>query len=133
MPTQTPKKILVVDDQGNWRKLLRTLLEREGYEVQEADSFEGATEKISNTLFDLLILDLRLVDEDVFNVQGLELLKLAKSQNNPPSVIIFTGYPEAIRAEVVNSLGIDALLLKVPAGGRFNGSEFKQQVRSLLA
>ena len=30
--------ILIVDDEGNIRRLLRALLESEGYQVREADS-----------------------------------------------------------------------------------------------
>jgi DNA-binding response OmpR family regulator len=128
-----PKKVLLVDDQSNWRKMLRTLLEKEGYEVQEAVNFDEAKKKISENMLNLLILDLRLVDEDVFNVQGLELLRLAKSQAQAPAVVIFTGYPETIRGGVVESLGVDALLLKVPQGSRFRGSEFMKRIRALLA
>lgn len=132
MSTKRHKRILIVDDQSNWRKMLRTLLEQDGYVVQEAVDFDGAKEKIHSSVFDLLILDMRLVDEDIFNVQGLELLKLAKSRKISPSVIILTGYSEGIREGVLDSLGVDALMLKVPKGGRFNNTEFKQQVRILL-
>lgn len=133
MSTIHRKTILVVDDQGNWRRMLRTLLEQEGYDVQEAINFIEAKTRIDSSIFDLLILDIRLVDEDIFNVQGLELLKLAKSQQPSPLVIILTGYPEIIREGVMKSLGADALMLKVPKGGRFNNNEFKKQVRTLLA
>ena len=133
MSNEHPKKILVVDDQGNWRKILQTLLQKEGYDVQVNDNFDDAKFAILKTRIDLLILDLRLVDEDIFNVQGLELLKLAKSQEKSPFVIILTGYPEILREGVLVSLGADALMFKVPPGGRFDSQDFKQQVRNLLS
>jgi DNA-binding response OmpR family regulator len=130
--TMAQKNILVVDDQYNWRNMLETILLQEGYGVQTADNFESAQNKILASPFDLIILDLRLVDEDVINVQGLELLKSAKLEHYHPTVIILTGYPESMREGILDELKADALMYKVPLGGRFNVQEFKKNVRGLL-
>lgn len=124
--------ILLVDDQENWRAALTSLLSIEGHAVEAVASFEDAVGKISQGVFDLVILDVRLVDTDVFNVQGLELLRMAKEQETAPRVIILTGYPESIRDGILKQYGADALILKVPPGSSFDSRGFKKQVRRLL-
>ena len=121
---QIPKKVLIVDDQINWRKMLQTVLQKEGYGVQTVDNFESARKKILSIEIDLLILDVRLVDEDVFNVQGLELLKLANEKQKKAKTIILTGYPESIREGVWDTLNVSIEMHKVPDGGRFSMQEF---------
>jgi two-component system response regulator RegX3 len=125
-------RILVVDDQDNWREALTSLLSTEGYEVRAVSCFEDAAEEISQGVFDVVVLDVRLMDTDVFNVQGLELLRLAKGQEKAPRAMVITGYPESIRDEVLEEYGADALVLKVPPGSRFDSKGFKERVRELL-
>ena len=79
-----------------------------------------------------MVLDVRLVDTDVFNVQGLELLRLVKTQEAAQKTIILTGYPESIRKGVLEEYGADALVLKVPPGSRFNSRGFTDKVQELL-
>jgi DNA-binding response OmpR family regulator len=131
MRSEITGRILVVDDQDNWREALASLLTKEGHTVQTLARFEEAVEVISRDTFDLVILDVRLVDTDVFNVQGLELLRIVKAQKTAPKVIILTGYPESIRIGVLE-YGADALVLKVPLGSRFDSDSFKGQVQRLL-
>lgn len=125
-------RILVVDDQPNWRDALIILLHKEGYKVTAVTCFEEATSELSRSTFDLLVLDVRLVDVDVFNVQGLELLRLAKSKDPAPKVIMLTGYPESIREGVLDKYGADALIHKVPPGSSFNKHDFKRRVEKLI-
>lgn len=125
--------ILVVDDQPNWRAVLTEALTEEGYAVTMASDFEEALEALSENTFDLAVLDVRLVDHNSFNVEGVELLRHIKAQEMPPSVIILTGYPESLREETLERCGADALLLKVPPGSHFNAKDFKKQVRELLS
>lgn len=132
MDKEIKDTILVVDDQKNWRDALVILLDKEGYTVKAVDCFEEAIEELSRGTFALLVLDVRLVDTDTFNVQGLELLREAKMQNPAPKVVILTGYPESIRNGVLEKYGADALIHKVPLGSRFSPQEFKEQVHEIL-
>jgi CheY-like chemotaxis protein len=125
-------RILVVDDQENWRKVLTTLLTSEGHNVRTVANFEEAERALLQNKFDVLILDVRLEDTDTLNVQGIELLDLAKAQEKVPSVIMLTGYPESIRKGVLDRYKADALMLKVPPGGRFDSQEFKDEVQKQL-
>ncbi len=125
-------RILVVDDQENWRKVLTTLLTSDGHNVRAVASFEEAEQALSQGRFDLLILDVRLEDTDPLNVRGIELLDLAKAEEKAPSVIMLTGYPESIRKGVLDRYGADVLMLKTPPGDRFDSQDFKDKVRKLL-
>ena len=54
------KKILIADDKATSRELLRTVLERQGYEVMEAADGEEALQKALAELPDLVLLDLQM-------------------------------------------------------------------------
>ena len=54
------KKILIADDKATSRELLRTVLERQGYDVLEAADGEEALQKALAELPDLILLDLQM-------------------------------------------------------------------------
>lgn len=61
------KKILIADDKATSRELVRTVLERDGYEVVEAADGEEAVEKAREAHPDLIILDLHMPRLDGFS------------------------------------------------------------------
>ena len=125
-------KILIVDDQPNWRDALVSLLSAENYTIKTVSSFDEAVAELDKRLFDIVLLDIRLVDKDIFNVQGLELLKRIKGRYPTTKVAIITGYPESIQTGVLNRYGANDLILKVPPGSRFDSKEFKERIQKLL-
>lgn len=130
MASTITKHILIVDDRINWRRVLRVLLEGDGHQVSEAESLQEAQKLLTQpeSSFDLAVLDVRLVDEESMNVQGLELLQIIKNQKPLMKTIILTGYPDSIKGEI----DADTMLLKVPEGGTFDTGGFKTTVRNLL-
>lgn len=64
----TAIRILVVDDEPRYLKLLRYNLESSGYEVFTASSGEEAFSRVASEKLDLIILDLRLPDVDGYEV-----------------------------------------------------------------
>ena len=68
------KKILVADDEGMIRKVLRVNLVKWGYEVREAVDGAQALEELSKNNYDLLICDVMMP-----NKNGWEVLKEVKS------------------------------------------------------
>jgi len=58
--------ILIVEDEADIRELIRYNMEREGYKVAECASSEEATDYLSRTLPDLVLLDLMLPGTDGF-------------------------------------------------------------------
>ncbi|MDX9873675.1 MAG: sigma-54 dependent transcriptional regulator [Spongiibacteraceae bacterium] len=75
--------ILIVEDEDVIRSALRRLLERNGFEVSEATSVQGALEQCQGQDFDLIISDLRLP-----GAPGTDLLQ--KTEDVP--VLIMTSY-----------------------------------------
>ncbi|MGB9166098.1 MAG: response regulator, partial [Rhodomicrobium sp.] len=66
MSDRTP--LLVVDDEPPIRRLLRTSLGAEGFEVIEADNAEKALTAIEARKPEIVILDLGLPDQDGLDV-----------------------------------------------------------------
>jgi CheY-like chemotaxis protein len=64
------KKILIADDKATSRELLRTVLERQGYEVMEAADGEEALQKALAELPDLILLDLQMPRRTGYEVLG---------------------------------------------------------------
>lgn len=80
-------RLLIVDDESAIRILLRTLLEKEGYEIQEASDAAALREHLAGPQPDVILLDLKLPDSD-----GLDLLPLIKKHWSTSEVIVLTGH-----------------------------------------
>ena len=81
------KTILVVDDDGAHRTMLRTLVGGWGYDIVEADDGSTAIEKVQERPFDLILMDIRML-----KVSGLEALDRIKAFNPAIPVTIMTAY-----------------------------------------
>ena len=53
-------KILIVDDEANIREVVREYCEINGFETEEAENGLVAIEKVKNTHFDCVILDVMM-------------------------------------------------------------------------
>lgn len=86
-------KILIVEDFEDWRELLSGLLQREGHQVEAVSTLEQARSYIEKTAdLDLAILDMRLVEADDTNQDGMRLLAEIRERQAPTRVIIITGH-----------------------------------------
>jgi two-component system, OmpR family, KDP operon response regulator KdpE len=56
----TTSRILVVDDEAQIRRVMRTTLKARGYEVSEACSGEEALERVQTGRFDLVLMDVNM-------------------------------------------------------------------------
>jgi CheY-like chemotaxis protein len=107
--------ILVVEDYWNWRDFLKCVLEEEGHQVRTASTHSEAQTELRRRDFDVVILDMRLVDTEKYNVQGMALLKQIKQQTPQTGAVILTGYPDPLHEKkALNVYGADAYLSKVP-------------------
>ncbi len=68
-----PKTILVVDDAAFMRMMIRDILARDGYVIQEAVNGRDAIEKYRETRPDLVTLDITMPEVD-----GIEALQAIK-------------------------------------------------------
>src|SRR5687767_13647806 len=84
------------------REMLAILLKREGHEVAVAENGRGAIELLNQRPFDLVVSDARMPDVD-----GLEVLRHARSINPSVIAIMVTAYgsPDLLRG--VAQLGVN--------------------------
>jgi len=80
-------KVLIIDDEAHVRKLYKSLLEREGFDVETTESIDYSMELIKNKGADIVVLDIELKDES-----GLNLLKQYKVLNPDLPIILNSAY-----------------------------------------
>jgi len=131
MTGQVEGYILIVDDQQNWREALSSLLQGQ-HMVQAAGSFQEAKQAITEFTFDVAVLDVRLIDKDTFNVEGLGLLRIIKERSPGTGVVILTGYPDSVRKEILEEHDADAFFFKVPPGDTFDSAGFRALIQELV-
>jgi DNA-binding NtrC family response regulator len=80
-------KILVIDDEIEYREVLENILRINGYDVDTAESGEKGLELLEKQNYNLVITDL------IMNgIDGIEFLKQAKEKYFDLEVLIITGY-----------------------------------------
>lgn len=80
------KKILVADDKATGRELVRTVLERSGYEVVEAENGIDALDLARRVQPDLIILDIHMPGLDGFGV--VKELRAGGAFTNTPVIAL---------------------------------------------
>jgi DNA-binding response OmpR family regulator len=101
-------RTLVVDDEKGVRFFLEETLRREGHEVTSASSGEEALDRLRDTPFDLVMLDLRLGGR----TDGLRVLEAIRWRWPETVVIILTGHGSLDSALTAIREGVDGYLLK---------------------
>lgn len=114
-------KILVVDDEPEIRRLLRTCFEREGYAVAEAADAAGTRAALEQDMVSLVTLDLALGEED-----GLSLAREIRAKHDVPIVMV-SGKGDTVDRIVGLEIGADDYITKP-----FNLREVLARVRSVL-
>lgn len=85
--TDTPRRLLIVDDDAPFRDRLARAMEKRGFEVATAASETDAASVITSHQPTHAVVDLRL--EDGF---GLDIVPLIREQNADARIVILTGY-----------------------------------------
>lgn len=93
-------KILVVDDDTAFCLMLKTFLQKKGYEVENAFNAGEAEKVLKEQAFDIILTDIRLPDSD-----GLDILKSVKANSATTQVILMTGYTDIKTAVNAMKLG----------------------------
>jgi len=116
------KKILIIDDDASFRRILEYNLEEEGYEVLTASSGEEGL-----VLFRERNPDLVMTDMKMNGVSGLDVLGAVKKQSPDTLVIIITAFGTVDKAVEAMKLGAYDYITKP-----LNRDELKLIVRKAL-
>jgi DNA-binding response OmpR family regulator len=116
-------RTLVVDDEDALRFFIEETLRRAGYEVESAASGEEAMERLRDTHYDLVMLDLMLGG----HVDGLKVLEMARWRWPDTVVVILTAHGSLESAMEAIREGVDGYLLKP-----VEPAELREAVRQAL-
>jgi CheY-like chemotaxis protein len=107
--SEQPLRILLVDDEELVRSAVRIWLEDEQFQIVEAASGAAALELLKNEPFDCCLLDLQLSD-----MSGVDVLKAARSGPRQPAWLVMTGNLDEETYQELKALAIDdaAILAK---------------------
>ena len=106
------KRILVVDDDVLVRESLKSILEREGFDLTVVSSGKEAIMVVGKEVFDLVIVDVRMPE-----MNGIETLKAirdtrAQFAKPPLPEIIITAYDDLSAQSEIKTLSVRAFLHK---------------------
>jgi len=117
----TNARVLVVDDEPQIRRVMRTTLVARGYIVSTARSGEEALEKIREERYDLVLLDMNMP-----GIGGMEACRLIRSQSDIPIVILSIRNAEKDKVEALDA-GADDYITKP-----FSTPELLARIRAAL-
>ena len=116
------RRILVVDDEPQITRVLRTSLSSQGYDVRVANDGETALEIMKDWAPDLVITDLSMP-----NMDGLELCRRLRSRSQIPIIVLSVRGEERTKVKALDAgaddyvtkpFGIEELLARVRANLR---------------
>lgn len=114
--------ILIVDDEPPIRRLLRTSLATQGFEVIEAATGDGALAEIERSSPDLVILDLGLPDID-----GLDVIRMLRKNGNAVPILVLSSRSDEKGKVDALDLGADDYVTKP-----FGTAELFARIRAAL-
>jgi DNA-binding NtrC family response regulator len=85
---ESPRRILVVDDENAMCLYISMILSRDGYEVEIANNAAQALQKFDADIFDAVLTDF-IMDP----TNGEDLAKLIKQRRPKQPVVMVTGFP----------------------------------------
>lgn len=100
------EKILLADDNNAMRMLMKMILEKRGFIVEEAENGEMALEKAASGRPDLIILDINMP-----RLNGRDVLQRLQQAPSCPIIILTSNSDEAIHEEMLN-MGADDFIVK---------------------
>src|SRR4051795_13560248 len=120
-------RVLVVDDEPQITRVLRTVLSSQGYQVQTASEGQSALTNFAEWRPELVITDLYMPHMD-----GIELCRRIRAQSKVPIVVLSVKGEEGTKVEALDSgaddyvtkpFGTDELLARVRATLRRAGGD----------
>ena len=106
--TQSKKgRILIVDDEDDLRNLLGHVLSNAGYEIVSAMDGEHAITLLQKQKFDLALLDIQMP-----NVNGIQVLQFVHNHRPTTKAIMLTGYADLSNAMEAKEFGARDFIAK---------------------
>lgn len=121
MSTENRATILIVEDEREIRRFLRSSLSDSGFEVVETDTLRGGLVEAGTRKPDLVILDLGLPDGD-----GVDFIREVRAWSNLPIVVLSAREAEKDKIGALDA-GADDYLTKP-----FSSGELLARVRAAL-
>lgn len=118
----TPKRVLIVEDDAHIAELLRLHLKEEGYAVTHAADGHAGLRELERGAWDALVLDLMLP-----GIDGLEICRRARGMTRYTPIIIISARSSEVHRILGLELGADDYLSKP-----FSVLELIARVRALL-
>ena len=115
------RRILVVDDEPQITRVLRTTLSSHGYEIRVANDAEAALDVVNDWPPELIITDLSMP-----NISGIELTKRVRSKSEVPIIVLSVKGEERSKIEALDA-GADDYVTKP-----FSMNELLARVRANL-
>ncbi len=116
------ERLLIVEDEDTLCESLQRVFQREGYEVDIADSAESAFTLLEEKSYDLIITDIILP-----GISGIELLVKYRKKNPSQKVIIITAFASLASAVEAIKAGACDFIVKP-----LMHDEMKRAVRNAL-
>ncbi|MDO4814326.1 MAG: response regulator transcription factor [Gemella sp.] len=116
------KRILVVDDDAQIRKLVTLYLEKENYEITEVDNGKAALEKLLAEDYACVLLDI-----DLPGIKGTNVLEELRKCKRTPIIMVSANSEEEIRIKAFE-IGADDYVIKP-----FSPRELVLRVNALLS
>jgi two-component system chemotaxis response regulator CheY len=104
-------RVLVVDDEPVVRTIVRLILEKDGYDVLEAENGEAAIEAL-NAGENRLVLDVVICDIRMPRINGVQAIEYFQEEFPHVPVIVLTAYPETKMAVAFMRNGVTDYLIK---------------------
>ena len=106
---ESPIRVLVVDDTEHVRRMLRSMLELDGFEVVgEAGSGPDAVDLIAGTPADVVVIDYKMPDVD-----GLETAARIRAIRPTQVMIMYTAFVDADLERRARDVGVSVVLGKI--------------------
>ena len=114
-------KVLVVDDEVHIRELIKFYLNKEGYEIREANNGQEALKIVENEYIDLAIVDIMMPIMD-----GYEFVEKMKEVRDIPAIMLTAKGTSEDKLKGFD-LGVDDYVVKP-----FDASELMARVKTIL-
>ena len=120
-PPSERRRILVVDDEPQITRVLRTTLSGHGYAIRTAGDGDEAMEIMREWVPDLIVTDLAMP-----NMEGLELCRRVRAKSSVPIVVLSVRGEEKTKVQALDA-GADDYITKP-----FAPNELMARIRALL-